>query len=577
MNPYLKSFGARLDQRFFAAFDGQTTADWVSANTTMGGKPFSTDGYEFQATILNDDHPNMDVKKPSQVGMTEVQIRKALAFVSRNQNVSLIFTLPNENLYRKVSQTRIQPLVMKDRVFNLERDEDAVRSMSIIQVGDSYLYITACTEADATSTAADAVYNDELDISDQQMIALFQSRLQNSDRKINQRFSTPTFQNFGVDAGFRISDQRFYLQKCDACGHWNWPEFNTKSCIFPDLPKHVEDLMELTSDDVNSMDLSKAYVACTNCHQRLVGKQEWVPKFPGRTLRRGYWISPFSTTRITLPYIVDQLLKYKQRDYLRGFYNTVLGATFSDARTQIPRECIEAAMNKGSANMTELPRGVPLRIGIDMGQTCHMTVTDVSMTKILLQEAIPVAKLHDRVKFLLANYSIISGGVDRLPYTPNADALRVLSRNVIMPIQYAVTKDSDAKLVPDAYGMVDHGAVNRTKMLDEVADGFRNYEMELNGYGHQKEVVIEHFRDMVREEKPEEPAKWVKLTGTDHYFHSLALVRAGARLRPLVQEFINGDGPTDLFGFELAQFGVKQQGLPGFGVGLGMSHTRSLP
>ncbi len=567
-NEFLTAFHQKLDRRFSKAYDGQTTYDWVRENTTLGGMPFSIAGYEFQEAILNDDHPNMDVIKPSQVGLSEVQVRKALAFVCRQQRVSMIFTLPDEKLFRRMSQTRIQPMIQRDKVFNLDRDAEAVRSMGIVQCGDSFLYITACTESDATSTAADAVMNDELDLSDQNMIALFNSRMQNSDIRINQRFSTPTFQNYGIDSGFKISDQHQYLHKCVCCGHWNHPEFDTRFCYFPDLPKHVENLMDLDADEVAEMDLAKCYVRCEKCLKPLEGERQWVAKFPGRVNNRGYQVTPFSTSRIGLAYIVDQLVKYKRRDYLRGFYNTVLGSTYSDARTQIPLEAIEASMKKGSPHYGELPKGTPLTLGIDMGQTCHLVVADASGRNVLAMEAIPVGKLVDRVKHLLANHNFISGAVDRLPYTPTAEEIRTLSSNIIVPVQYAETKDADIKLVLDSYGLLSHAHANRTKVLDEVADDFRNYIWSLSGYGHQKQIIVEQLRDMVREEKPEQPAKWVKLTGNDHYFHALALLRAGLRLRPLVLEF-QGKGNYELMDFGAAQFGVKQQGLMGYsGAGL---------
>ena len=566
MSDLLKNFNSKLERRFSKFYAGQTTLDWCTENTTLGGLPFSTKGYEFQNAILNDDHPNMDVIKCSQIGLTEIQIRKALAFVSRNRRVAAIFTLPDEKLFKRVAQTRILPMVERDRIFNLEQDENSVRSMSIIQCDHSFLYVTGCTESDATSTAADAVYNDELDLSDAKMIALFQSRLQNSDMRINQRFSTPTFQAFGIDSGYKASDQHRYLQKCDCCGHWNWPEFNTKFCYFPDLPKHIEDLMEIDADVMNEMDLSQCYVRCEKCLKPLTGERQWVATFPGRTQSRGYHVTPFSTDRIGLPYIVEQLVKYKARDFIRGFHNTVLGQTYSDARTQIPLECIEQAMLKGSPLLQELPKDRGLVLGCDMGQTCHLTIGSADGKTIYRMEAVPIAQLPDRIKFLKENYRIVAGAVDRLPYTPTADAIRDMSRNVIMPVQYAITKDADVKLVLDGYGVISHAAVNRTKILDEVANDFRNYVWELNGYGHQKQVVIEHLRDMVRDEKPETLAVWLKLSGNDHYFHSLALFRAALKLRPLVIEH-QSEGVHEQWGFLDVTIGNKQDGLPGYGGG----------
>lgn len=566
-NKLLKDFGSTLDRRFSKAYSEQSMIQWICANTTMAGLPFSTKGYEFQDAIANDMHPNMDVKKCSQIGLSEIQIRKALAFVSRNRGVAAIFTMPSENMFRRMAQTRILPIVNRDKIFNLQQDENSTRSMSILQFDTSFLYVTGCTEDDATSTAADAVFNDEVDLSDEKMLALFNSRLQNSDYRISQRFSTPTFQEFGIDAGYKASDQRKYLHHCASCGHWNWPEFNRKFCIFPDLPAHIEDLMELVEEDVNAMDLSKCFVACEKCQSPLStrAKREWIATFPGRTNARGYWVSPFSTLRITLPYIAQQLIKYKKQDHLRGFHNTVLGQTYSDAQTQIPLECIERAMTRGTPNIVPLPDR-PLALGCDMGQTCHLVVGDAYRNDIYLMEQVPSERIVERIATLRKQHNIIAGCVDRLPYTPTANQISIDSKRAIVPMQYAITKDSDMKLILDQYEILSHVHMNRTKILDKVSAAFREYNISLSGYGHQREVVVTHFRDMVRKEEPEKLAIWEKLTGQDHYFHATALYMASMILRPLILEHLNG-GVGDQFGFGTATMGETPAGLPGGGSG----------
>jgi hypothetical protein len=45
----------------------------------------------------------------------------------------------------------------------------------------------------------------------------------------------------------------------------------------------------------------------------------------------------------------------------------------------------------------------------------------------------------------------------------------------------------------------------------------------LSGYRGSKETVIAHLSDMVRNEQPDVEAEWLKTTGNDHYFHSMAL------------------------------------------------------
>lgn len=156
-----------VDALFGTESRNQSMTDWICSNTSLGGRPFSVANYEFQRQIIDDMHPNMCVIKISQVGMTEVQLRKALAFVRRNKGVSLIFTLPNIEMFERVSSTRLKPMIDNDSIFNTDLDRGATRTKEIKQIGHSFLYMAPVLERSATSTPADAVFNDEIDLSDQ--------------------------------------------------------------------------------------------------------------------------------------------------------------------------------------------------------------------------------------------------------------------------------------------------------------------------------------------------------------------------------------------------------------------------
>ena len=87
--------------------------------------------------------------------------------------------------------------------------------------------------------------------------------------------------------------------------------------------------------------------------------------------------------------------------------------------------------------------------------------------------------------------------------------------------------------------LVLHGqaGIGKTALLDALAKAVRKGGIRLSGFGHQKETVITHFRDNIRDEKPDVPARWVKLKGDDHYFHAAGFMLFAYRLfqalRPL--------------------------------------------
>lgn len=543
-NPHLEQLLATLTARYSVDRAEMTYADWIETNTSLRKRPFSFEGYEFQVAITNDLHPSMAVKKCSQVGLTEVQIRKAMAFLRRTTATSLIFSLPNEDMFKRVSKTRIRPLVKSEKVFNLEGDDESpVRSMELIQIGSSFMYITGCGEKDATSIPADFLMHDELDLSPMNMIGLFQSRLQNSLWKITQEFSTPTFTGYGIDQKYEISDKREFMVRCVSCNRHQVPTFTRKHVHIEGLGD-LEDLSHIDRELAEELDLVNAYVKCEYCEARLdlsnPNLREWVAEYPSRTLQRGYWVRPFSTSRLTIEYIVRQLLKFKDQDYIKGWYNTVLGEAYIDAKSRLGEDEIRAVM-RGEAE-PQISADTPVAIGIDIGQTCHIVLGALNGyegVRVFKFETCHVNDLLERVFQILQTYRVIAGTVDRHPYTPEADRLRDLSQGRILPVEYRGT--APIGVVKDEFDTVTHMQANRTKIIDEVVRRIRNKSLEMAGYGSQRRVVIEHLRDMVREEKPEEPAKWVKLSGNDHYFHALAFLTFASKLPLVLTELVSNE------------------------------------
>jgi len=471
---------------------------------------------------------------------SEIQIRKSLAIVTRLRGTSLIFTLPTDPMFERMASSRIMPLVKDEKVFNLDStsNDKPVRRKDMIQIGSSFLYVTGAKEGDATSIAADFVFNDEVDLTDQKMLALFSSRLQNSDYKVKQKFSTPTFVGFGIDAGYQGSDQHEYLCRCPKCGHWQAPTFSDKSVIIPGLSADTP-LMELkqTHLDAPAVDLASGYFCCVKCRRALelgdVDNRQWVAKYPGRTNHRGYKVDPCSTDRLSVQYIITQMLEYSNLGFIRGWHNTVLGRPYTDANARLNDADIKLCFT-GSQSVPPVDARAPTWLGIDMGLICHVIVGQGTVTnrmRVVQFLAVPVEALAETVQVILDTYNVIGGAVDRHPYTPTANALFEQSKGRILPVEYRGTKEVNF--------METYGQANRTAMLDLVAKVVRLHQIQFSGYGDQELLITEHLKDMVRDEQPEQPATWVKLTGVDHYFHALAFLLVSLKFSELQMEEVD--------------------------------------
>lgn len=465
---------------------------------------------------------------------TEVQIRKFLAVLTRHNGISGIFSLPNEKMFTRLYNGRLKPIIEADSVFNPTTGIKPTRSKDMTQIRNSFGYLTACTEGDATSISADFLMHDEVDLSPQDILSLYQSRVQNSDMKITQKFSTPTFSGFGIDTAYGRTDQREYLCRCSACNHWQIPSFEPRFIHIDDFKIDVSKFDELTSQQIEVLQLDTAYVRCERCSRRLdLGNpdmREWVATYPLRTLFRGYQVRPFSTSRLSPSYIFRQLAKHLDEQTMRHFRNTVLGEADSDANSQIQRESVEACMT--TPGIQDVPDGTPCFIGIDVGFTCHITISfddHAGIPHFVLFEAVPIAQLEQRVSELKKIYNIIQGVIDRFPYTTVADTLRETTGSLIMPAQYRGTAAIVAQ--KDELGMITHYSVNNANLFDRLQSAINGQKMVISGYLNQREILISHLTDMKRDELPEKgEVIWRKNSGNDHYFHSMAFNLLGRRI-----------------------------------------------
>jgi len=521
-----------VKMRFGDVNASQSMGDWITANTTIKKRPFSYDGYGFQYEIANDMHRNLSVKKCSQIGLTEVQIRKFLAILTRSTAIAGIFSMPNEKMFTKTYNGRIKPILEADAVFNPPSAMKPTRSKDQVQIRDSFGYITACTEGDATSLSADFLFHDELDLSPQEIIALYQSRLQGSDMQITQSFSTPTFAGFGIDKNYQLTDQREYFAKCPGCNRWHIPLFKPAFIHLKKLPFDIENFTDLTAQQIAMLDLEDCYVKCPDCEHRLeLGNddlREWVALRPSVLNFRGYQVRPFSTPRIKPSYIFGQLAQYQDKSFTRGFYNTVLGEEYTAADARLQEADIKACMAKGTASIPNISADTPCFMGIDVGLTCYITISyddDDGKPHFVYFDTVPASSLQRRVEELCKIYNIVQGAIDRFPYTTEADAMRDSTSGLIIPVQYrglqalAPVMESDTKIL-------NHYSANNTLALDRVQSLISHRIMTISGYQGQAATVTKHLMSMVRDDKPSDSdnvlGEWKKTDGNDHFMHSIA-------------------------------------------------------
>ena len=110
-NPFIVNFISEMQGRYGILEKGTTNTQWICKNTRLDGMPFSIRDHEFQEKIMNDQSQHVVIKKCSQVGLTEIVVRVALAFLIRNQGTTVIMTQPTRSMALNFSTTRVQEII----------------------------------------------------------------------------------------------------------------------------------------------------------------------------------------------------------------------------------------------------------------------------------------------------------------------------------------------------------------------------------------------------------------------------------------------------------------------------------
>jgi len=326
-NLYLDNFISELQGRYGILDHEVTTAEWICKNTKLMGRNYSLEDHEFQEQIINDTNQHVVVKKCSQVGLTEVAVRVALAFLVRNQGTTTIFTQPTRQMALNFSTTRVNDIVTESPIIKNLQDP-SVDAKELKKLGKSFLYIKGTKgAASAISVPADFIMTDEYDFSDLAVVGKYNSRLSHSDYKLIWRFSTPTIPDFAISSEFNKSTKNQRLQKCPHCGHWNnhdfWRDVVIRNSDLDIETVTLDDLLEIRPDDIQML--------CERCRKPVsyheYTAQEWVAEHPNRFIS-GYQVRPWHTASQRM---FDVIRAREDYELYSDWVNFALGEDYIDA------------------------------------------------------------------------------------------------------------------------------------------------------------------------------------------------------------------------------------------------------
>lgn len=319
---------------------------WIQTFTKLDNMPyrfFSTDSKftqrPFLKSIVDDKHPRRAIEKSRQLGLTETVLREALWWCC-NHTVIAVYVIPLMAKVNEIGQTRISKVLdeldrdmyemVKSKPWSNER-----RKFNVVWGGESYLLLQNALKHLGESTPIDFLILDEYDRVDNKVVSAFRAALTSSPAPTEIILSTPTFKGHGIDHDFSVSDQRYWMIKCNHCNYHQYLtwEKNVKQV------KGDDNLIDKLRFIRNiSIEPGTFIRVCSKCQKELDlediyinGNAYYVAKYPSRQEVRGYKVSQLSAPWVTPDKIASAL---RDAESLQEWYNYELGEPYEgDERT----------------------------------------------------------------------------------------------------------------------------------------------------------------------------------------------------------------------------------------------------
>lgn len=547
----------RLQTSVLKRFTAANIAKWIVEKTKLAMQPYSFVDHEYQERILNEQSQEVNVRKCSQVGVSEVSARKGLALTAVLQPYTVAYTLPTANFAGLFMRTRVDPIIndCEELKFAVNKNVDSSEAK---QFGASFLFLKGAASTNAPiSTPCDHLIHDELDFCDQEVIGQYISRLTHSKWKKIDRFSTPTLPDFGIDREFQKSRRHFLFCKCDHCNHQFIPDYYKHVRI----PDYTGDLERIDKHLLTKIRWEEAQLHCPSC-----GKvpslqpqyREWVCENPDeKFVAAGLQVSPFDAPNIIKPsYLVQTSTKY---DRVQDFHNFNLGLPSSDREATLTREDFANAFVR-----SDPPRSVTYVMGVDVGSTYWFVIAAVDAYGdmfIVHTESCPMGEGRNRYHALQKEFQVIATVMDHAPHAETVMALQTIDPNLYAGV-YTRVRGVLTHVVVDKEENREEGKefvrqvnINRNRALDAYMNFVREGKARWRD-SDSREQIIGHHLSMKRVkvfdgDNGEMAYSWQKTDGVDHLHHAHLYAWIAGRLRGVARPLVALPGLHEVRKFSL--------------------------
>lgn len=483
---------------------------WIQNNQikTETGKLLDFHTHRYLFDIYRDSSKYLCCLKAGQIGFSTMAILKTI-WLSRNQNIDIGYILPTVDMVQKFVGSKVNRMAQQNPIIQAwMKDKDSITQK---QIDENYIhYLGAMTERSAIMLSLDMLVADEYDKAPQDILEIYDSRLQHSKFGYKWVFSNPTHPDFGVDRFWTISDQKkWYITH--SCGE--------NFIMDEDCVNYTEEIYQ-----------------CPHCKGEIETEEirmgEWKATAEGEW--SGYWIPLWINPMIPASKIAKEK-RDKSKEY---FYNFVAGLPYVNPNDALSEKALVSCLSE--AVNTQQGRVI---IGLDTGHNLHYTLMN--------QEGV---FYHGYCPSVAENPT---PGYD--PYTEIENRLKEYKNSVLVADQggdligirklqakypgrvflcWFVKETRNKELIrwgeDEEYGKV---LVDRNRMVQLTVDQINEKErITFNGTKEDWTPFFKHALNIFRvkeitgkdENDPQYGWRWIwKRKGPDHYFFSLIYALVG--------------------------------------------------
>lgn len=261
-------------------------------------------------------------------------------WLARNKHIDVGYILPTVEMVQKFVGSKVNRISQQNPIISeWMKDKDSITQK---QIDENYIhYLGAQTDRSAIMLSLDMLVADEYDKAPQEILEIYDSRLQHSKFGYKWVFSNPTIPDFGVDRFWAMSDKKKWHVK-HSCG-------------------------ETFVLDESCIDYTAEIYRCPDCKGEITDEErrlgEWVSTAEGEW--SGYWIPLWINPEKSAKTIAE----YKRTKTKEYFSNFVAGLPYVNPNDALSQQ----ALTKCLSNETNLQEGRTI-IGLDTGHNLHYTM-----------------------------------------------------------------------------------------------------------------------------------------------------------------------------------------------------------